>query len=137
LDENVSEHLKFIGVAASLGVDLIVFPELSLTGYELDLAWGLQLEKDDPKLEPLRRAAREHDMHVLVSGPWVSGLDKPYLGAFLLSPEKTICYAKMHVHQSEQKYVVSGRDSCVVSIGGLPTGITSEMLLSRSLDRRD
>ena len=29
LDENISTHLRLIGVAASVGVNLIVFPELS------------------------------------------------------------------------------------------------------------
>ena len=123
LDENIAEHLRLIGVAATVGASVIVFPELSLTGYELDLASALQLEKDDPKIEPLKRAAREHDMHVLVSGPLVSGLDKPYLGAFLLSSERSICYAKIHVHESEEKYFVAGKDACVVSIGGVSTAI--------------
>ena len=123
LDKNISEHLRLIGVAASAGVDLIVFPELSLTGYELDLASALQLERDNPRIEPLRSAAKEHDMHVLASGPWKSGLDKPYLGAFLLSPERSICYAKMHVPESEEKYFLAGKDGCVVSIDRVPTGI--------------
>jgi predicted amidohydrolase len=123
LDENIAGHLRLIGVAASLGVNLIVFPELSLTGYELDLARTLQLESDDPRIEPLRRAAIEHDMHVLVGGPWVSGQDKPFLGAFLWSPRRSICYAKIHVHESEADYFVPGEQSCVVSIGGVPTGV--------------
>lgn len=123
VDGNVRDHLRLVGVAASAGVNLIVFPELSLTGYELDLAPALQLEGDDPRLEPLGRAARQHDMHVLVGGPWVSGLDKPYLGAFLLSPERSVCYAKVHVHPSEETYFARGQDGCIVSIRGVPTGI--------------
>lgn len=123
LDENISEHLRFIDVAASFGANLIVFPELSLTGYELDLAHTLQLQGDDPKLEPLRKAARKHGMHILVSGPWVSDLEKPYLGAFLFSPEQTVCYAKIHVHESEREYFAPGKDGCVVPIGCVPTGI--------------
>jgi len=123
LDENISAHLKLIGVAASVGVNLIVFPELSLTGYELDLAHALRLERDDPRLEPLRNAAKKHGVHMLVGGPLASDLDKPYLGAFLLSPERSMSYAKIHVHKSEEEYFVSGNDSCVVSIHGLQTGI--------------
>lgn len=120
LDENTAPHLRLIGVAASIGANLIVFPELSLTGYELDLARAVQLERDDPRIEPLRRAAKKHGMHVLVSGPWVSGVDKPYLGAFLLSPERSICYAKVHVHESEEKYFVPGENSCVAPNCMLP-----------------
>lgn len=42
-------------------------------------------------------------MHVLVGGSLASGLDKPYLGAFLLSPERSTCNAKVHVHESEEE----------------------------------
>jgi len=123
LEENVARHLRIIGAAASAGVDLVVFPELSLTGYEPDLARELQLQADDPRIEPLRAAARKHAMHVLVGGPWASGLDKPYLGALLLGPERSVCYAKIHVHASEEAYFARGQDSCVVPIGRVLTGI--------------
>ena len=62
-------------------------------------------------------------MHVLVGAPWASGRDKPYLGAFLLSPERCVCYAKIHVTASEDEYFVAGEDRCVVSIKDVPTGI--------------
>ncbi len=55
LDKNVAEHLRLIGIAAAVGVNLLVFPELPLTGYELDLASALQLEREDPRIEPLRK----------------------------------------------------------------------------------
>lgn len=123
LEGNVDRHLRLIEVAAAFGVDLIIFPELSLTGYELDLAYALRLAANDPRIEPLRRAAKDHGMHVLAGGPWESGLDKPYLAAFLLSPERSFCYAKIHVHESEEETFERGRESCVVPIGGVPTGI--------------
>jgi predicted amidohydrolase len=112
-----------IDVAGSVRVDLIVFPELSLTGYELDLAADSRLTTDDPRIEPLRRAAKEHDMHVLVGGPWASGHDRPYLGAFLLSPGRTIGYAKIHVHESESAYFIAGTDGCVIEVGGESVGV--------------
>ena len=123
LDKNVSEHVRFIDAAGSMGVDLLVFPELSLTGYELDLAAALPLSRDDPRIEPLRRAAIKHDMHVLVGGPLQSDSDKPYLAAFLLSSDPTICYAKMHVHESEQPYFASGERSCAVDVRGVRIGV--------------
>lgn len=123
LEENIARHLRLIRAAASFGADLIVFPELSLTGYELDLARELQLEPEDPRLEPLRGAARKYDLHVLVGGPWRSGLEKPWLGAFLISPERSVAYAKIHVHESEDEYFAAGEDGCVVSIRGVRAGI--------------
>jgi predicted amidohydrolase len=123
LDENIAGHLRLIRVAASFGADLVVFPELSLTGYELDLGRELQLDPDDPKLEPLRNAVREHGVHVVVGGPWRSGLEKPWLGAFLISPERSLGYAKIHVHESEDAFFAAGKDGCVVSVRGVRVGI--------------
>lgn len=123
LEENLSRHVRLIRAAGAAGADLVVFPELSLTGYELDLARDLQLEADDPRIEPLREAARDHDLTVLAGGPWASGLDRPFLGAFLVSPGRTVCYAKIHVHESEEKYFAPGRDLRIVPIGGVSTAI--------------
>lgn len=123
IDENIVRHLRLVRAAAFFGADVVVFPELSLTGYELDLARELQMEHDDPRLEPLRRAAREHNLHVLVGGPWRSGLEKPWLGAFLISPERSVAYAKIYVHESEDEYFAAGENGCVVSIRGVLTGI--------------
>ena len=123
LDRNVAEHVRFIDAAGSMGVDLLVFPELSLTGYELDSASALPLSHSDCRIEPLRNAAMQHDMHVLVGGPLQSDLEKPYLAAFLLSSGPTICYAKMHVHESEQPYFASGVQGCTVDVRGATIGV--------------
>ena len=123
LERNVARHLQLIEIAASVGAGLIVFPELSLTGYELDLAGELQLDSDDARIEPLRRAANEYDIYVLAGAPQTSGRDRPHLGAFLFSPAECICYAKIHVHQSEEQSFAAGKDSCVVSIDGARVGV--------------
>jgi len=42
VEENLAKHLEYINKARSLGIDIIAFPELSLTGYLLrDLAYEL------------------------------------------------------------------------------------------------
>lgn len=38
IGKNISKHLDVIRLAASKGADVLVFPELSLTGYEPGLA---------------------------------------------------------------------------------------------------
>lgn len=37
VDENLQTHLAYIERAAALGANVVAFPELSLTGYELAL----------------------------------------------------------------------------------------------------
>jgi predicted amidohydrolase len=57
---DLEEHLKLAGIAAEKGAEIVVYPELSLTGYELDLAEELAFVEDDSRLEPLEQAAAEH-----------------------------------------------------------------------------
>lgn len=55
LDRNIAKHCEFIEQAIKQKADLIVFPELSLTGYSLkDATFDVALAKDDPKLEKIR-----------------------------------------------------------------------------------
>lgn len=55
LSKNITKHCEFIEQAIKQKADLIVFPELSLTGYSLkDATFDVALAKDDPKLEKIR-----------------------------------------------------------------------------------
>jgi predicted amidohydrolase len=121
--QNVATHVHFVEEAASCGVNLLIFPELSLTGYELDLAATHQLHVDDPRLDSLVAAARHHGVHVLVGAPCPSGSSNPYLGGILVSPATSACYAKIHVHESEQPYFVAGSAHVVAPIEGVLVGL--------------
>lgn len=54
-DDNLQKHLHYIDAAIADKCDAIVFPELSLTGYNVqDAAQDLAMRSDDARLEPLR-----------------------------------------------------------------------------------
>lgn len=59
LAANIVLHQRFMQVAAEQGVQLLVFPELSLTGYERGLAAELAISPDAEVLQPLRDFAQE------------------------------------------------------------------------------
>ena len=62
LRANLARHLELLGEAAGQGADLVVFPELSLTGYFLkDLATDSAVRLDGPELGALAEAARDVD----------------------------------------------------------------------------
>jgi NAD+ synthase (glutamine-hydrolysing) len=59
LDRNLARHLELIEEARGSGADLVVFPELGLTGYLLqDLAAEVAMRLDDPRLATLVGATR-------------------------------------------------------------------------------
>jgi NAD+ synthase (glutamine-hydrolysing) len=62
---NLSVHLEYAERAASRGVDLLVFPELSLTGYQVqDLVpeVAIRAQRDDPTFAALLDASRHLDI---------------------------------------------------------------------------
>jgi predicted amidohydrolase len=92
---NIETHLLFAEAAADHGVQLLVFPELSLTGYELAIATAIDPESSD--LDPLRDLARKAQMTIVAGAP-VSN----YIAALAFRPDGTTSiYTKIHVHESE------------------------------------
>lgn len=94
---NVESHLRLVHVAAFEGARLLVFPELSLTGYELEIADELAFSRHDPRLGPLRDLASRHEMTLVVGAP-VRVAARLYIGAFVLYPGGRVgLYTKHHL----------------------------------------
>lgn len=57
LEDNLARHHALLADARTAGADLVVFPELGLTGYQLqDLAAEVAMRVDDPRLTALAAA---------------------------------------------------------------------------------
>jgi predicted amidohydrolase len=66
LEENLARHSALLVEARDAGAGLVVFPELGLTGYQLqDLAAEVAIRRDDPRLLDL--AAETADLSAIVS----------------------------------------------------------------------
>lgn len=65
---NVAKHVEFVRRAKDGGADIVVFPELSLSGYSVkDLNWDVAISLHDPSvLEPLMKESA--DIGILVGG---------------------------------------------------------------------
>ncbi len=67
VQKNLEKHLSIIHEASSRGADLLVFPELSLTGYvlqDLTPAVACRPRPDDPVFQPLLAASQKLDLVV-------------------------------------------------------------------------
>lgn len=82
---NVAEHIKLVALAGQLGARVLVFPELSLTGYEMTDAVSLAFTEGDERLQPLANAAQQHEMALVVGAP-VKVADALHIAAFILGP---------------------------------------------------
>jgi len=116
VESNIKTHLLAINKACELNVAYIVFPELSLIGYEPEIAKDLAFTYDDKRLTPLIDAAIQNNIQIGVGAPIeTSGL--PKIGLFVISPSGSVeIYEKIHLHAGEEKYFDRGSQHHFVNI---------------------
>ncbi|MDA8520901.1 carbon-nitrogen hydrolase family protein [Acidovorax sp. NCPPB 4044] len=124
---NIATHLRFAEAAASHGVRVLVFPELSLTGYNLPALERGAADPQDALYAPLRDAARRLDM-ALVAGapvPAPAAGGKPGIGAITFQPDGgTRVYRKRHLHPGEEVHAQAGtEDAQVQDFTGVPVAM--------------
>ena len=94
---NIDQHLLLARLAARQGARVVLFPELSLTGYELDLAADLGMREDSPVFGPLAEFAANHSVILIVGAP-IRRESVLYLGALILYPDgRRELYTKQHL----------------------------------------
>ncbi|CAH0535270.1 Glutamine-dependent NAD(+) synthetase [Vibrio stylophorae] len=117
VSSNLHSHLDYIAAAASHRCDLVVFPELSLTGYLLEHAASLALNLQSPEVEQLKQAATRHQLVVLAGGFFDCGGDKPVIGTLICRPCGHVdLYAKQHLHPGEALFCQPGKDHFTLAI---------------------
>jgi predicted amidohydrolase len=125
LERNIRTHAAAISAAAEYGVSAVMFPELSLIGYEPELAATNALSAFDVRLAPLAKLADQHRMQVVVGAPLSTDSTKPELGAILFGPGGFLrTYAKMHLGGSEAKYFTPGRGLLMFESQGQKVGLS-------------
>lgn len=114
-EQNIYIHCKMIEQSAKHKVSILLFPELSLTGYEPSLANELAILETDSRLQKLQLLANKYNMVLLVGAPKKINENKPQIGLFVISPnEKIFCYSKMHLHDGENLTFVAGNKEAYI-----------------------
>jgi predicted amidohydrolase len=121
---NVSRHEAALRAAAAAGVSVVVFPELSLIGYEPEIAASLAFTDDDIRLEPLRRIVLEHNLTTMIGAP-IRTDDKPAIGTVILGPDGgRQIYRKMHLGGSEVSFFSPGTLPVVLEVESHRIGVS-------------
>lgn len=104
IGKNIADHCALIHEAAQYDVDLILFPELSLTGYEREEAPFLAFLPKDSRLKPFRQLARQYQMIIVVGAPILDD-DRLFIGAFIIHPNGRVeYYTKQYLHDGEEEF---------------------------------
>jgi predicted amidohydrolase len=127
LEVNVKMHVAQVEQALEAGADLIVFPELSLTGYSLkDQTLDIMRPADCPEFAPLRELSR----HIAICAGFVEqGEDGiPYNSAFFMDAGEVRhvhrkMYLPTHGMFEELRFLGRGRELSVFDTRFGRTGI--------------
>ena len=108
---NIERHLYHAELAAACGAHLIVFPELSLTGYEPRLAAELSRSASNTCFDVFQSISDLRQISIGVGAPLrtEAGVE---IGTLIFRPNKPRqSYSKMYLHADEQPYFVPGHSA--------------------------
>ena len=118
---NVTEHIRLIEDAESHGARLVIFPELSLTGYRLDLLAGPEewLSEADGRLDGVREICRRTGITAVVGAAFKEEDGTPRLASLAVHPTGTVDPSfKTRLHGPEQQLFAAGSHPAVLEIDG-------------------
>lgn len=123
---NAMEHVRLIEDAESHGARLAIFPELSLTGYNLALlaspdSWLLP---DDNRLADVREICRRTGVTAVVGGAYRERGGTARLASLAIHPDGTTEAAfKTHLHGQEKDIFIPGSGAGLLELDGWRIGL--------------
>ncbi|MCR9199184.1 MAG: carbon-nitrogen hydrolase family protein [Planctomycetaceae bacterium] len=122
LTQNVARHVEVARAARQHGAGFVVFPELSLTGYEPDLARETAITPDSSVIQPLVDLARQ-GITIVAGAPIRSTTAKPFLAALIITPRDLQVYNKRFLHGEENDVFCPGSDVVLTPVATQQVGI--------------
>ncbi|MDP9961312.1 carbon-nitrogen hydrolase family protein [Chryseobacterium lathyri] len=114
--KNIEKHKTVINAAAHHNVDLMIFPELSITGYEPELAKQLSIHYEDPVLDIFQKMADENKISITVGMP-VKSDDRVFISSIIFQPGKRRdVYLKRNLFSTETGIFSKGENFCQLEI---------------------
>lgn len=115
---NALEHAAAVRAGAAR---VVLFPELSLTGYHMDAP---VVSSDDVRLQPLIDACKETGA-IAIAGAPVPGIDgKPSIGLLAITGDgATVAYRKMWLGGEEPEHFAPGTEPAVLEVDGWRLGL--------------
>ena len=107
---NIENHQPLIRLAVAHGAGMIIFPELSITGYEPELAKELATDINDTRLDDFQKISDRGEITIGIGMPLKSETGT-LISMIIFQPHlPRQVYAKQHLHQDEEPYFVNGQE---------------------------
>lgn len=116
---NIEAHKKFIELALTLNADAIFFPELSLTGYEPELAKKLATNQNDTCLNIFQKTSNKHNIIIGLGLPTINE-SKIRISMVIFQPNKPRqTYSKQQLHSDEFPYFENGVEQLIIKTNNI------------------
>lgn len=117
IEKNIRNHKQLIQIAIEQSADIIVFPELSLTGYEPELAKELATTQSDERLNTFQNLSDKHKIIIGCGIPTKTGSDI-FISMIIFQPDKErLTYSKQYLFPSETGIFTVGNNPLVIHFG--------------------
>lgn len=115
---NAKAHAAAVRAASAR---VVVFPELSITGYELDAP---AITADDPRLAPIVEACAETGSLALVGAPVRGDDGRSHIAVVAVNGAgPTVAYHKMWLSTTESEWFAAGSKPAVLDVDGWRLGL--------------
>jgi len=113
---NIETHNKLIDLAILHSADAIFFPELSLTGYEPDLAKELATNQNDGKLNNFQEISNKNKITIGLGMPTKANSEIKISMIIFQPYTSRQTYSKQQLHSDEFPYFVNGEKQIILTV---------------------
>jgi predicted amidohydrolase len=124
---NIEAHLRLIELAGNARADMIIFPELSITGYEPELAAGLATTAEDVRLDIFETLSERYSMTIGVGIPETGGAGVRITEVIFQPGQPRQTYSKQYLHTDEEPYFTCGTEAGFLKGGRIALAICYEL----------
>lgn len=123
IKNNIAAHQKILDLAVAAGAEMIIFPELSLTGYEPTLADALATTLEDGRFDTFQTISNQNKVTIGAGMPTKNG-DGFCISMLLFQPKQPRrMYSKKYLHVDEEPFFVSGENFPVLPVNERQIGL--------------
>lgn len=111
ISANIIRHKELIALAAGDDADAIIFPELSICGYEPPIAVAFATQPEDNRFNDFQFLSNAHRITIGIGVP-LNQKGGVAISMLIFQPERPReVYSKKYLHEDEEPFFVSGKST--------------------------
>lgn len=127
IEANILNHRRLIDLAITEKVEMIIFPELSTTGYEPELCKDLATTQNDERFDIFQELSENHRITIGIGVPTRSNAGTRISTVIFQPNQPRQTYSKQHLHSSEIPFFVVGNHHTFLSDNQVALAICYEL----------